>query len=190
VQSIFTLRRASAWQSRLALATHSALTYPHLGSTLIDVTPRGFHGVRDERVLGTGPAVFAKAREGLQQWRAHRGTGLLLIPRDASVHVGENVVVVIPLGPLAIAAPCRVIAVIDEPRRFAYAYGTLRGHPESGEELFDLTLRDNDEVLFSIRAFSKAASVLTRIGSPVARTVQAKVTTRYLNALEHFVTTP
>jgi uncharacterized protein (UPF0548 family) len=166
------------------------LTYSDVGATLTGVTPSGFHGVSGERVLGTGPATFAKAREGLRQWRAHRGAGLSLLPENATVHVGENVVVLIPVGPLALAAPCRVIAVVDEPRRFACAYGTLSGHPESGEELFDVTLNDDDVVTFAIRAFSKPASLLTRAGSPVARKVQSKVTIRYLDALERHVRSP
>ena len=32
--------------------------------------------------------------------------------------------------------PCRVVYVVDEPDRRGFAYGTLPGHPESGEELF------------------------------------------------------
>jgi len=182
-----TTRGAGALQSRLARATQSALTYSNVGATLDGVTPSDFHAVSRERVLGVGPAAFTKAREGLRQWRAHRGAGLLLIPNDASVRVGENVVVLIPFGRLAVAAPCRVTVVIDEPRRFACAYGTLTGHPESGEELFDVTLGDDDAVTFAIRAFSKPASLLTRVGSPAARMIQAMVTTRYLDALEHYV---
>ena len=33
-------------------------------------------------------------------------------------------------------APCRVVYVIDEPDIRGFAYGTLPGHPESGEERF------------------------------------------------------
>jgi uncharacterized protein (UPF0548 family) len=37
------------------------------------------------------------------------------------------------LGPIRV--PCRVVYVLDEPERRGFAYGTLPGHPESGEEL-------------------------------------------------------
>ncbi len=186
---ILTARSPEALRRRLALAALSPLTYSHVGATLEGDAPSGFHHVSGHRVLGRGPATFATAREGLRQWRAHRGAGLSLIPGSASVQVGENVVVVIPFGPLGVAAPCRVVAVLDEPRRFACAYGTLKGHPESGEELFDVTLGDDDVVTFTIRAFSKPASFLTRLGSPAARFVQGRVTTRYLDAREQYVTT-
>jgi uncharacterized protein (UPF0548 family) len=189
VNSILTTRGALALQSRLARAAAGSLTYDMVGATLDAVTPSGFHAVNRERVVGSGPADFVKARDGLRQWRVHRGAGLLLLPDDASVRVDENVIVLVPIGPLAVASPCRVIAVIDEPRRFACAYGTLSGHPESGEELFDVALGDDDAVTFTIRAFSKPASFLTRVGAPAARMVQAKVTTRYLDALENFVQT-
>jgi uncharacterized protein (UPF0548 family) len=187
---MFTTRGTRSLRIRLARAAQSAFTYANVGATLEGVAPSEFHSVSGERVLGSGAAAFTKAREGLRQWRAHRGAGLLLMPNDASVQVGENVVVLIPFGPLAVAAPCRVVAVIDEPRRFACAYGTLKGHPESGEELFDVTFNDDDVVTFAIRAFSKPALLLTRIGSPIARKVQAMVTIRYLDALEDYVRTP
>ncbi|GAA4732513.1 hypothetical protein GCM10023350_14890 [Nocardioides endophyticus] len=43
------------------------------------------------------------------------------------------------LGPLALRIPCRVVYVVDEPERAGFAYGTLPGHPETGEELFLLS---------------------------------------------------
>lgn len=184
---IFTRRGDDALRSRLARAAESALTYADVGATIEGVTPRGYHALRRGRALGDGLDVFAKARQGLRQWSAHRGAGLSLVPEDATTRVGENVIALLSLGRVALAIPCRVIAVVDEPRRFAFAYGTLSGHPESGEELFDVTMDENGVVTFTIRAFSKGANVLTRIGSPVARAIQSMVTTRYLDALEEFV---
>jgi uncharacterized protein (UPF0548 family) len=40
-------------------------------------------------------------------------------------------------------APCRVIYTITEPRRKGFAYGTLPGHPESGEEAFTISQCDD-----------------------------------------------
>lgn len=67
------------------------------------------------------------------------------------------------VGPLALRIPCRVIYVIDEPERSGFAYGTLPGHPESGEELFLLQWHEDGQIAFTITAFSKGGSLPARL---------------------------
>ena len=88
----------------------------------------------------------------------------------------------IGVGPLSIIAPCRVVYVIDESDRCGFGYGTLPGHPESGEESFLLERADN-AVTFTVTAFSKPATMLTRLAGPIGRRVQDVMTARYLRAL-------
>jgi uncharacterized protein (UPF0548 family) len=78
---------------------------------------------------------------------------------------------------------CRVIYVVDEARRYGFAYGTLPGHPECGEEAFVVEHRPDDEVVFAISAFSRPADWLVRIGGPFVRRLQARATSSYLNAI-------
>ena len=85
--------------------------------------------------------------------------------------------------PLAMRAPCRVVYVIDEPRRRGFAYGTLPGHPESGEEAFILDHRDDGTIAFNIIAFSRPASILAKLAGPIGRIVQDAMTRRYFRAL-------
>ena len=80
----------------------------------------------------------------------------------------------IRLGPMTPAAPCPVVYVIDEEDRRGFAYGTLPGHPESGEEAFIVQIADDEEVTATIKAFSRPASLLARIGGPVTRRVQLR----------------
>jgi uncharacterized protein (UPF0548 family) len=87
------------------------------------------------------------------------------------------------IGRLGVNAPVRVVYVVDEPDRQGFAYGTLPGHPESGEEAFMVELHDDDAVTFTITAFSRPSSLLTRIGGPVSHAIQSWVTTRYLRAI-------
>lgn len=79
--------------------------------------------------------------------------------------------------------PARVVYVVDEPRRRGFAYGTLPGHPERGEEAFVVERLADDSVWLVIRAFSRPAGPLVRIGSPLARLLQATFTARYERAL-------
>jgi uncharacterized protein (UPF0548 family) len=87
------------------------------------------------------------------------------------------------LGPLAFHAPCVVVWVERTANHCGFAYGTLPGHPESGEERFELHLMASGEVMFRIVAFSAPARWFTRLGGPVARLVQARMTRRYLDAI-------
>jgi uncharacterized protein (UPF0548 family) len=79
--------------------------------------------------------------------------------------------------------PCRVVWVLDEPDRRGFGYGTLPGHPESGEESFVVSLRPDDEVRYELRAFSRPATRLSRLGGPISRRVQTLALDRYVVAI-------
>jgi uncharacterized protein (UPF0548 family) len=83
-----------------------------------------------------------------------------------------------------VVAVCRVVGVIDEGRRFGFAYGTLPEHPEEGEELFSVDRDDRDQVTFRIEVFSRPHQTLARLASPVARHLQRRATVRYLEAMQ------
>lgn len=68
------------------------------------------------------------------------------------------------------------------PARQGFAYGTLPGHPESGEEAFILDRHDDETTTFTVVAFSRPASVLAKLAGPVGSLVQDVMTTRYLRA--------
>jgi uncharacterized protein (UPF0548 family) len=84
---------------------------------------------------------------------------------------------------IGISFPVRVIYVVDEPRRRGFAYGTLPGHPEDGEESWIVEHRDDDSVWITIRAFSRPANRWWWLVNPVLRVVQEYYTRRYLRAL-------
>jgi len=96
---------------------------------------------------------------------------------------GMTATLSIKLGLFTVTAPVRVVYVIDEAARIGFAYGTLAGHPESGEESFIVEHRSDDSVWLTIRAFSRPSTWYYRLASPVLRLQQAKFTRRYLRAL-------
>lgn len=73
--------------------------------------------------------------------------------------------------------------VVDEPRRRGFAYGTLAGHPERGEELFLVERLPDDSVCGTVTAFSRPAAWWARAAALPARTAQAAIVDRYLRAL-------
>jgi uncharacterized protein (UPF0548 family) len=116
--------------------------------------------------------------------RDHRDSEALFTD-DGTAYIanGMTAVLKIPLGPFRVSAPVRVVYVLDDPRRSGFAYGTLRGHPESGEEAFILEHRDDDSVWLVIRAFSRPSNLFYRVVAPILRIKQSQFTKRYLRAL-------
>jgi uncharacterized protein (UPF0548 family) len=68
----------------------------------------------------------------------------------------------------------RIVYVVDEPNRFGFAYGTLPGHVESGEERSLVERTEDGTAWYDVRAFSRPRHVLTRIGYPVVRWLQKR----------------
>ncbi len=143
--------------------------------------PDGYR--RLERSVVLDRRDLAGAADDLFAWRMHERSGLRVAAGDTPLVDGTVVVLRLGPGPLALRIPCRVVEVVDEPGRRGFSYGTLPGHPESGEERFLLEEQEDGSLTFSITAVSRPASTLARLGGPVSRAVQHWMTTRYLAAL-------
>ena len=138
------------------------------------------------RTIGTGSKAFGAARTGLTQWVAHRGAGVEIYPRNAQLVEGETVVLATQQLGLWVLAACRIESVVSESRSFGFTYATLPDHPERGFESFVVS-QIGDRVDFEIRAVSVPATVLTRVGSPVSRKIQERITNGYIDAVERHV---
>jgi uncharacterized protein (UPF0548 family) len=102
---------------------------------------------------------------------------------SAFLRPGDTANLLIPFGPFRIGSPVRVVYVVDEPARKGFAYGTLPGHPESGEEAWMLSRSDDGSVWMTIRAFSRPSSKRWWIVYPILRIMQEVFTRRYERAL-------
>ncbi|MGV9670099.1 DUF1990 family protein [Gordonia sp. NPDC003504] len=157
------------------------LTYSEVGATA-SVPPAVAHAIHVERVVGAGRTDFVAAGEFILGYGMQRGAGLRVRASTPTAAVDTIMVMSAPVfGRIRI--PCRVVYVLDEPDRAGFAYGTLAGHPESGEELFSVEHRPDDSVVAVIRAFSRPGRWYTRLGGPLARAMQAATTRRYLSAI-------
>jgi uncharacterized protein (UPF0548 family) len=162
-------------------------TYSDIGGTLAGKRPDGFHHDHFEIVLGHGPAMFQRAVSGLKSWEAHRLPGMRVFPDHLEIRTGATVVVTVGTPIVALAAPCRIVGVIDGQTRWGFAYGTLPGHPEQGEESFAVSIAPDEAVRFEIAAFSRPGDPLVRLSGPIGRGVQRGGTGAYLRALKRFV---
>jgi uncharacterized protein (UPF0548 family) len=167
--------------------SRSEPTYRETGATLSGEFPEGFSHDHYAAVLGRGEDTFHRAVEGLQSWQAHRLPFVRVVPSGTEIRPNATVVVLLGLRWLAVAAPCRIVAVVSEPSRWGFAYGSLPGHPEQGEEAFVVSIAGDGTVTFEVSAFSRPAGWLLRLAGPVSRAVQRVGSRGYLRALRHFV---
>ncbi len=172
-----------AWQAEqvdLETLEELPLTYAEVGATAARELPAGYDHQHVERQIGTGQERFEQAADAVMRWGMQRGSGLRV---QASSEVAVvDAVLVVRMGFLP--APCRVVYVVDEPDIRGFAYGTLPGHPESGEERF-VVRRDptTSAVYAEVVAFSRPATWWSKAGGPLVRVAQRVIARRYLRAV-------
>src|SRR6185503_5050181 len=144
------------------------LTYTEVGATAGPL-PAGYHHVQKSAAIGRGRRRFDEAAARGMRWGMLRGAGLRVEATSEVADVGSEVLV--HLGP--VRAPCRVVYVVDEPDRRGFAYGTLPGHAESGEELFLVSDAPATENVYAdVTAFSRHGTWWSRLASPVTSLIQ------------------
>ena len=102
---MFTLRKPDAEHLSHFLARQrtAPLTYTEVGATFAVELPAGYHHTRVATDLGTGEAVWDRARAGIREWAAHAGAGISIVPPAASITEGTTVAVITSVGPLHVA---------------------------------------------------------------------------------------
>jgi uncharacterized protein (UPF0548 family) len=171
--------------ARLAALTP---TYAETGATTAAGPPPGYRGRQRSLVLGFGRRVFERAATGLMSWQMHERAGLGVLTDFPIAVPGASVLLTVGRPPFALTAPCRVIYQVNDHERQGFAYGTLPGHPECGEEYFVVTRDWDHRVVFSVRSFSRPATRPARLGGPLTHLAQNLATHRYLHALKSIAT--
>jgi uncharacterized protein (UPF0548 family) len=96
---------------------------------------------------------------------------------------GTVVVLTAGLPRLGYDIPCRVVWALTEGDERGFAYGTLPGHPESGEECFLVRLTPEGAGVYEIHVFFRLASPLARLGGPLSLLLQRVATELYVSAI-------
>jgi uncharacterized protein (UPF0548 family) len=176
---MFHLRKPSFHTIQTFLAAQSALepTYPAIGATATSPPP-GYTVDHTRTELGTGEEVFRRARSALERWEQFRLGWVEAAPASTPIRTGEVVAVLARVLGLWWLNACRIVYVVDAPDpvcRFGFAYGTLPGHAESGEERFLVEWdRTTNTVWYDILAFSRPNDWLARLGYPLTRRTQTR----------------
>src|SRR5690349_21737232 len=162
-------------------------TYAEVGAT--NATPPDGYNVDHNRVqLGSGEPTFRSAVDALKKWRHFELGWVAIVPSGVVVEVGATVAVKArAFGTWSLNAS-RVVYVIDESRRFGFAYGTLPDHVEKGEERFLVEWMADDSVWYGILAFSRPQHPLVKLSAPLARRLQHQFARASLNQMKSLTT--
>ncbi|MER7108681.1 DUF1990 family protein [Streptomyces sp. NPDC000229] len=150
----------------------AGLSYPDVGATRTRPLPTGYHHMHHEALIGHGQEVFEAAGAAVTTWAMHRKSGARVRADSVRAEPGTAVQIALGVGPLEVAAPCQVVWTAYEEDRVGFAYGTLTGHPECGEESFVVDRRPDGSVWFTVTAFSRPALWHTRAAGPVVPLLQ------------------
>ena len=129
--------------------------------------------------LGEGEVAFARAKRALLGWQQFGLGWAEIVPRGAPMEVGTTVAVLARHhGFLSLDAIVRMVYLVEQSGcvdRFGFAYGTLPGHGEKGEERFAVEWYHADDcVHYDVLAFSRPKHLLAWLGYPLARSLQRR----------------
>ena len=176
---MLSLRKPSVESIRRFLMAQAKLqfTYSAVGATAT-TSPADFVVDHTRIKLGEGEPVFDSARAALQRWDQFRLGWVESWLPETPIQSGEVVAVLGRVIGWWWLNSCRIVYVVDESgpiSKFGFAYGTLPGHVESGEERFLIEWdRGDNSVWYDILAFSRPNHFLTRLGYPVVRRTQKR----------------
>ena len=192
------LRKPRPEMLRRTLASQAPLdfTYPNVGATAAPHSslpiPHSFTLDHIRVDLGHGSAIYERAKSALAAWKQFDLGWLEAWPETTPIRAGETVLVVARAGGLWWTNAARIVYAIDEDAaatsRFGFAYGTLPGHVESGEERFLIEWdRATDVVYFDILAFSRPRHLLVRLNRRHARAMQRRFAMEAVAAMQRAV---
>ncbi|MBU6340078.1 MAG: DUF1990 family protein [Bacteroidetes bacterium] len=161
--------------------------YPNIGGTCKGESPRGFDRDHVYIFLGEGPAIWEAAKTAIRQWIMFPKGWTSIFPKNALQAPGQDLFMTARILGIWWVNPCRIVYTIDESDVFGFAYGTLPGHVERGEELFSVERMPDGSVFYHIRAFSRPSRWYVRASYPLARIFQRKFQRESQAAMFKFV---
>lgn len=155
------------------------LTYPEVAATRGGPLPAGYRHLHVRHRLGAGDLDVVG--RGLLAWRVHAAAHVTVHADAPVADVGVDVRTHLGAGPLRLVVPCRVVWAEAGERAIGFGYGSLPGHPFTGEESFRVERDEAGVLWFVVDAFSRP---VWRWLVPLARAVPL-VQRAYLRLLAH-----
>jgi uncharacterized protein (UPF0548 family) len=167
-----------------------ALNYSVVGGTAPAaepwLPPDGWRAYEHTVRLGSGTDLWNAASSAVLAWGIKTRSGFTVDPQleaGSRARRGERYWLVARIGPLHIREPVEIVATIATDRQAALAYGTLEGHPVSGEEAFIVRRDENANVSLTLRSLTRAGRCPWRGLFPLILIAQRVYRRRYLRVL-------
>jgi uncharacterized protein (UPF0548 family) len=136
--------------------------------------------------IGRGSAQWKIVTSQVLAWEVKTRSGFTVksvTGESVRVQLGSDYVLTAALGPFRLREPVRVVATVEQSDRCGFAYGTLEGHPVSGEEAF-IVHHDADAVIWlTLRSLTRPARGRWRLAFPLILLAQRWYRWRYRRAL-------
>jgi len=181
---MFLLRKPDDEAIRRFIGSRESLpfSYEEVGATRVGATPGGYVADRYRVKLGEGEDAYRRAADALRDWRQFGLGWTSLRPLRAPIEEGSVVAVLVRHLGFRSLNPARIVYTLDDRgplQRFGFAYGTLPGHSEKGEELFSIEWNRADgsgegSVHYAVFAFSRPDHPLAWLGYPFTRMLQKR----------------
>jgi uncharacterized protein (UPF0548 family) len=179
---LFCLTRPSEDEVRRFISdqSHSEFSYPEVGASA--ATPPPGYNVDHCRIkLGSGERAWQRAVSAVRRWQMFDMPWVELCWPATPIREGAVVAVSIRQFGFFSLNAARIVYLVEESSgkegamRFGFAYGTLPGHAESGEERFTVEWSPHDgSVSYEILAFSRPKHPMAKLAYPFSRHLQKK----------------
>ncbi|GAA2708164.1 hypothetical protein Apa02nite_057480 [Actinoplanes palleronii] len=165
--------------------SYGAVGLTHPGEETWSERPKGYRRYATTAVIGHGQRCWDEAASAVLDWQIKTRSGFAVESLTNGIRVRENADyrVTARIGPFIVHEPVRVVAVVDEPMRCGFAYGTLFGHPVSGEEAFVVHRDSSGEVRLTLRSLTRSSQGRWRWAFPALLVAQKCYRYRYRRAL-------
>jgi len=176
---MFTLSEPSEEQIKDFLARQRDLpfSYKEVGASQNRI-PAGYPINHHRIQIGSGAEAFVRAKDAIKNWSMYQLEWTRLYPVNTPIAVGEVVCVVVNHRFCWSINPCRIVYVLEETgevERYGFAFGTLPGHSEEGEERFTVERHYADNsVWYELLSFARPHHILAKIGFPFVDFFQQK----------------
>ena len=155
----------------------ASFSYPEVGASRTG-SPPGYNVDHNRVQLGEGREAFERAVAAVRAWTMFDLGWVTVHPPRQPIEVGTTVAVVASHFGLWSMSATRIVYTVEESgpvRRYGFAYGTLMGHVERGEERFTVEWHSGDDsVWYDLYAFSRPKHPLARLGYPLSRHLQKR----------------
>ncbi|MFJ3404172.1 DUF1990 family protein [Promicromonospora sp. NPDC090134] len=148
--------------------------------------PAGWRAYEHTVRLGSGDELWNAASAAVLSWGIKTRSGFAVDPPlepGRPARPGERYWLIARIGLIRVRKPVEIVTTVSTDHRAALGYGTLEGHPVSGEEAFIVHRDDRGNVSLTLRSLIRAGRGVWRGAFPLILVAQRVYRRRYLRAL-------